>query len=320
MNYQIFEKYKLIEWAISIAKAKAKLELTEQELFNVLEEGALKRKLLLNRKESVSVDEIEFDSFSRTILSSIGYISTDNASTLVFSALYHKYEDLSDPQLQILGDIVSIIIEKTKHDLVLHLSAIIEEVINKYGFKYLGFVLDAVSSFSEHLLSSPYYHHSKYQDIDTLSLKDLFSDEHNNSELGQFFDQRYIDYLHQNFGNIQSIHWRKFEEMTAQFFSNEGFEVQIGPGRKDGGIDVIASKGNKFVIVQCKRWNSLVGPSTIKALHDDSVYTHATKALLVCLNGVSNDTNHLIQERKYKIEVITQKDIFALLEKYKSTI
>ena len=64
---------------------------------------------------------------------------------------------------------------------------------------------------------------------DTAELRDLFESESLAATYGSFFDQRFVDYLARQFGDIDRIHWRKFEGLTCEFFERAGFRVKIGP-------------------------------------------------------------------------------------------
>ena len=50
---------------------------------------------------------------------------------------------------------------------------------------------------------------------------------------------------------------RKFEELVAAMFRNQGYDVTLTPRSKDGGVDVIAIQrsgiGTAMIIVECKR-------------------------------------------------------------------
>lgn len=92
-----------------------------------------------------------------------------------------------------------------------------------------------------------------------LELSELFENESLSTLYGNFFDQRFIDYLYRNFEDIDKINWRKFEELVSEYFSKEGFYVDIGPGRNDNGIDARVWPSHKLegsapqMLIQCKR-------------------------------------------------------------------
>ena len=325
MNYQHFEKKALIGWLQSIAKNKSKMVLTEKELLVIIKDENLLNKIKTNLKEAVFIDEIEYDEFPRILLSSLGAISQCSTSGLVFGPIYKKYKDMDDEQLKILNDFVAFLTsevtgKKTKSiDMFAFLEPIFDS--NEYTLEHKIFAKDVVDAFFEHYISSPNSIQSKYDNIDPISLNDLYKNENPNSVLGNFFDQRYIDYLYANRDDLFKMHWRKFEELTAQFFENDGYSVTLGPGRKDGGIDIIATKERKAVIIQCKRWKSKVNSDIVKVLHDDISYNKASRGTIVSLRGLSDDAKKLIKERKYdNIETISQDEILQFLSKYKTTL
>lgn len=42
--------------------------------------------------------------------------------------------------------------------------------------------------------------------------------------------------------NLDKLHWREFEELVADLLEKDGYNVELGPGRNDGGVDIIAYK------------------------------------------------------------------------------
>ena len=92
---------------------------------------------------------------------------------------------------------------------------------------------------------------------------------------GSFFDQRYIDYLHRNFEDIDRVNWRKFEGLTGEYFGRQGFRVEMGPGRGDDGVDVRVWPGRESsesppaIIIQCKRQRQAVSKVIVKSLYAD---------------------------------------------------
>ena len=319
MNYQIFKKHELIDWLISLANSKGGLIITENQLFSVIKDRNLLEKLNKNKKSFVSVNEIEFEEFPIILLSSIGTISCCDP-ILVFNNLYKKYNSFNQKQEEILKRFIEFLKnELNKNTKKICLYDFLESIIQNDELSYISFAIDVINCFVEHYISSPYSLQAKYPKNNVVSLDDLFENEKSNLKTGEYFDQRYIDYLYKNFGDLSKIHWRKFEELTAQFFQNEGYIVEISRGRKDGGIDVIAKKDENILLIQCKRWKNAVDVNTIKVLHDDVTYNDAKAGVLVSIHGVSRDAKRIIKNRNYKISIIDQNEIFEMLGKYKST-
>ena len=90
-----------------------------------------------------------------------------------------------------------------------------------------------------------------------------------------FFDLRFIDYLYQNFDDIDKMNWRKFEGLTAELFTREGFHVNIGVGSNDDSIDarVYPTENDTdkppLILIQCKRQKEKVEKVIVKALWAD---------------------------------------------------
>jgi len=117
-----------------------------------------------------------------------------------------------------------------------------------------------------------------------VKLSDLFNSELESVPVNNYFDQRFIDFLSKNTDSLYRIHWRKFEELTAEFFERIGFDVKIGPGRGDGGVDVYATHipTSQVLIIQCKRHskNNEVEVNDVKALYFDIIDKNADHALI----------------------------------------
>lgn len=317
MNIQFFKKHELIDYTIKIIKDKAKIEVTPEQLLNKIADKSLNKKLKINLKKEVYINEIEYEQLSRSALLSVGYIPVGTDSFSFILSLMKIYNEFDEKQYNILEGFVSFL-KVNSNISKLCFEDFIEQNIKKFGINYLGFIIDVIDSFTNYFISSPVYKKSKFGDITTIKLNDLFSSEKDNSELGIFFDQRYIDYLAANFEDLNKINWRKFEQLTAQFYSNEGFSVELGKGRKDGGIDVILKKDDNIIIIQCKRWENNVGIDVIRSLHDEVNYRQYSKGILFCSKDVSRDAKKMITERKYNIDIVNQEDIFELLNRYKS--
>lgn len=68
--------------------------------------------------------------------------------------------------------------------------------------------------------------------------------------------------------SLAGISWREFEMLVGESFRRQGYEVvETGLGGKDGGIDLIVSKGGTRELVQCKQWKRRqVGAPTVREM------------------------------------------------------
>lgn len=318
MNRQIFKQKELIKYALRIAINKAKLILTEEKLINLINDEHLKEKLKINFDEEVCIDEIEHEELPRIILSSLGCISKSLDAFSLINTLKNKYDDFDDFQCEILSNFVKCITEIAKSVPNTGWGNFLESIFNNYKIEYFVFAIDVIRAFNDYYYSSPVNRSSKYGDIQPIKLSELFTLEKNNSQIGEFFDQRYIDYLSANFKDLNKINWRKFEELSAQFFRNDGYDITLGKGRKDDGVDIVAKKGTQIIIIQCKKWKNKVGVSEIKTFHDDIIHGKYSLGILVCANDITSDSKKLIDERKYEIQIMNKEYIFQKLDEYKS--
>lgn len=156
---------------------------------------------------------------------------------------------------------------------------------------------------------------------DTIELKDLFDSEGLSPQYGKFVDQRYIDYLHQNFEDIDQINWRKFEGLTAEYFEREGMHAEVGPGRDDDNIDVRvwpsqdAKDKPPAIIIQCKREKKKVSKVVVKALYADVLHEKASSGAVFTTTALSPGAKKMCTARTYPITATERDDLRACLRK-----
>lgn len=142
-----------------------------------------------------------------------------------------------------------------------------------------------------------------WQDI--RELDELFTSENLKTFHGKYFDQRFVDYLAQNQGQLGNIQWRQFEGLTAEFFARTGYAVKLGPGRDDDNIDVRAwadgNVGPPTILIQCKRERKKVGKVVVKALYADVVHEKAKSGMIVTTSALAPGAAKLLTARGYPI-------------------
>ncbi|WP_194542590.1 restriction endonuclease [Paenibacillus sp. JZ16] len=182
------------------------------------------------------------------------------------------------------------------------------EATLKYGKEGSDLIMELVDGLNGLLHKSPWTSIRETEWKDVAKLNDLFVSENLKTQHGTFMDQRYIDYLRANFDDkIGSIHWRKFEGLTAEFFERQGYFVEIGPGRADGGIDVRVwtedpkLAGPPTILIQCKRQKSVIEQTIVKALYADVLHEQAQKGLIVTSSSFSPGSKTLCLTREYPV-------------------
>ncbi|MRS01895.1 restriction endonuclease [bacterium] len=95
-----------------------------------------------------------------------------------------------------------------------------------------------------------------------------------------------VRYLAKHPEKMREMSPRKFEELIADLFNNQGFQVTLTPRSKDGGMDVIAVQrdgiGTVMVIVECKRYaeGNKVGVEIARGLYGVVEQQRATRGII----------------------------------------
>lgn len=143
---------------------------------------------------------------------------------------------------------------------------------------------------------------------DVADLDDLFESESLEVTHGQFIDQRFVDYLERNFDQVDRMNWRKFEALTCEFFTREGYHVEIAEGRNDGGVDARIwpnkeSRSNPpTTLVQCKRQKDKIEKVIVKALWADVIHESADSGLIVTTSALSPGSAKVCEARAYPVK------------------
>lgn len=148
-----------------------------------------------------------------------------------------------------------------------------------------------------------------------VSLDRLFEGEHIPDDPEVYLDQHYIDYLAKNSEEMGRIHWRNFERLTTEFFRRQGYEVDLGKGTKDGGVDVRiwtdkdSKTGPPLMLIQCKRYKDVVGIETVKAFWSDVHFEGAERGLIATTSSVSRDSKKICKVRKWPMNFAEAAEI-----------
>jgi restriction system protein len=167
-----------------------------------------------------------------------------------------------------------------------------------------------VEALDTYLSQSPFHRMRRIEWRDVRDLDDLFQTESLDSFHGEYFDQRFVDFLDANLSDIDQINWRQFEGLAAEFFHRIGFRVVLGAGRNDEGVDIrlwpAEAEEKKAIpavtLVQCKRERRKVTKTVVKALWADVVAEDAKSGLVVTSSSFSPGARATRTARGYSIE------------------
>lgn len=265
-----------------------------------------------NNSDLLRIRSEEYENLITSLLYKVGNISSPSniPSNIV---LFKKYRD-NQKLLNIFYDVrqsLLLFMQKTFQttgEKLIDPTPFLKEVIKKYGEDGFQIAKEVLEGFNLELHRSPWGSIRETEWEDIAQLEELFKSESLETLYGKFLDQRYIDYLSHNFDSIGHIHWRKFEALTCEFFEKQGYYVEIGEGRDDGGIDARVWSDEKeingppTILIQCKRHKSKIEKTIVKALWADIQYLGAESGLIVTTSSLSPGAERDCKVRSYPIE------------------
>ncbi|CRM50426.1 Restriction endonuclease [Pseudomonas sp. 58 R 12] len=194
--------------------------------------------------------------------------------------------------------------------------AFVRRCHKKLGALGLEMAIEQVMVFHQALRMSLFSHPQINVWDDTLTLSQLFNGLQHTPQEGAFIDQRFSDYLSVNSGRLPEMHWRRFEELTAEFFNRESFHDELGPGFNDDGVDVMGCKpdaspmANLLGLIQYKRVQAKVEKLVIKGLASDVQFEKAGYGVIVTTSTLSPGAKTTIESRGYPIRAV-ERDAVA---------
>lgn len=304
---------------------KSGLALSKDEIIERLPEYS--DYLVGHDEDGIRIRSDVFEGMVLELLYKLGNIPSPKSKPIILE-LYQKYSDTPANQ-DLLAKIIELfseyLSENQKDDQPIDLNPFMQLVLDTFGagipIKIALEYIQAVQ-FGSYLIP---WSNTRYIDWkDTLELSKLFKSKSLSTYYGNFFDQRFIDYLYQNFDDIGKIHWRQFEGLTAEFYTREGFHVNLGPGSNDGNIDArvypTKNDSNKppLILIQCKRQKEKIGKVIVKALWADIEDEKAQSGLIVTANAISPGAETVRTVRNYPIQFAERKTLREWIIKMRS--
>lgn len=192
-------------------------------------------------------------------------------------------------------------------------SNMISEACSKFGKPGLDAIILVIEEFERYRKLNPHTDGRWCEWKDIEHVENLFKRADGRPTHGVFFDHRFINYLSVNHEKLGSIHWRKFEELTAECFQQFGFNVELGQGSNDDGVDMRVWNDDESVstppeyIIQCKRQKEKIDKVTIKGLYADVRHENSKMGLLVTTSEFSPGARSTIAARGYPIAEVNSE-------------
>jgi restriction system protein len=275
----------------------------------------------LQPDDSLRIRSEAFDDLARGLLFNLGVLKTRVRLPPALS-LHKKFDEPGDERL--LSEAVSryrVFFEEQVRALagsgirVIDPTPFVTAMASDRGPRGGLIAASLVIAFAEEVEESPWSQIRRVDWQDRRALNELFDSEKIKGPHGEYFDQRFVEYLERNFDKIDSIHWRQFEGIVAEFLTRNGFRVELGPGRNDDGVDVRAwpeGQGRELppaLLVQCKRQKETISKVVVKALWADVVAEKAQSGLVATTSRLSPGAAKVCEARGYPVVAADRQHI-----------
>ena len=91
----------------------------------------------------------------------------------------------------------------------------------------------------------------------------------------------------------------QFEEEFSKLIKERGYNIELTKGSGDGGIDLIARKDGRKIIIQCKKWKNQVGPAPVRELQ--GVREPEEDAWVVGLGGFTKGAVEFAKQKSIRL-------------------
>lgn len=170
-----------------------------------------------------------------------------------------------------------------------------------------------------------------YELYDSVSLQIYAEDEVDQQEFSDFFQWQWVcslveedfhdiyEEIYDHFSNdparLEALQWRQFERLLASISRNQGYGVELGPGRGDGGVDIKLLQrdpiGDVLTFVQAKRYSPhrKITLEPVLALHGASVASGATNSLFVTTSEYLPSAREFAARENVQMDLYTSADV-----------
>lgn len=118
---------------------------------------------------------------------------------------------------------------------------------------------------------------------------------------------------------LNNLNHREFENFVAELFYRAGFNVELTPPVRDGGIDIYARKENEFsqlvYIIECKNYSSgkPVGVSAVRSLYAVKMDSDANTAFLVTNSRFTHEAENFAKKIGNDLQLIDGKKLYEMI-------
>jgi hypothetical protein len=131
-----------------------------------------------------------------------------------------------------------------------------------------------------------------------------------------------VRYLAQHPAKMYELNPRKFEELVAELFRAKGYDIELGRGTKDGGVDIRAflrnDVGALLTLIQCKRHlaHNKVNVDVVRGLYGVVNRDDASCGMIVTTSTFTRDARSEQQRLEHRIHLADYTDLTKWLRHY----
>ena len=118
---------------------------------------------------------------------------------------------------------------------------------------------------------------------------------------------------------IYRISPRDFEELVAEVFSQQGYNVEITPATRDGGCDIVATRDINgipyMILIECKKYSvsHKVDVQLVRSLLGVQSDRKANKAILVTTSLFTRDARRFAERQEHLISLVDVNDLLNMM-------
>lgn len=314
---------------LDVVIIKTDLVISEDFLVEILREEFPDERTFINvskrRNYPVRIRSEEFDFYCWHVRKRLGELENIQPSIITYAHRMMEWDEKGFDPIKVTRRIVDIMTEI--HDdadpKLIDPTIVIEKAINE-NLAPVALIFDVIDSLVDNQkMSNTIFPVDELMWDGGTNLNELFDKESFPKRESDFIEQKFINFLQANPEKLEFMHWRNFERLTAEFFKREYYEVVLGPGTNDGGIDLRVYDKNDnskpYIIVQCKRHkkSNQVKIETVKSFYTDVEFEGAKKGLIATTSKVAIGGKKVSSIRKYPLQFAENEEIKNWVNKMK---
>lgn len=115
--------------------------------------------------------------------------------------------------------------------------------------------------------------------------------------------------------HLHRLHWRDFEKLVAELMESQGFQVELGPGQGDGGVDLTLLQrdpiGDVLTFVQAKKYRAdrPIGLQAVQALHGVKEAEGANRSMFITTSTYQPAARRFASRQNVRMDLCVSDDV-----------